>query len=316
MISIIVLALLLYWMICMIYVYRYRGTAHFDNVKAYVRYGWPIFAPLNCLFYLFTKKIAKQPVIDLQKNFKELQLLKDNWEVIRDEAKHLYEVGHLSANNTKDSVGYYDIGFGSFLKYGWNKFYIKWYGTTHKSAQKFFPKTIELLNKIPSVRGVMISILPPGSSLKKHVDPYAGSLRYHLGLITPNDDKCSITIDNNFYSWRDGEHLLFDETYIHFADNHTDKQRIILMCDVERPFNNPIIRGLCRLSYKMMGASVVANTEEDKRGFFSNTLYSLQPFFVKYKKWKGENRKLDRLTKRLVGLSVILLLVWFLYSVI
>ena len=57
----------------------------------------------------------------LQKNFKELQLLKDNWEVIRDEAKHLYEVGHLSANNTKDSVGYYDLGFGSFLKYGWNK---------------------------------------------------------------------------------------------------------------------------------------------------------------------------------------------------
>lgn len=314
MVSIIMLALLLYWVICVVYVYRYRGVAHFDSFKTYTRYGWSVFAPLNCLFYLFTKKVAKRPIIDLQENFKELQLLKDNWEVIRDEAKDLYELGHLSANNTKDSVGYYDIGFSSFLKYGWNKFYIKWYGTTHKSAQKFFPKTLELLNEISSVRGAMISILPPGASLKKHVDPYAGSLRYHLGLITPNDDRCNITIDNNIYSWRDGEQLLFDETYLHFADNHSEKQRIILMCDVERPFNNPVISWLCRLSYKMMGATLVANTEEDKRGFFSNSLYSLQPFFVKYKKWKGGNRRLDRILKRIVILTILLLFSWFFYT--
>jgi beta-hydroxylase len=69
----------------------------------------------------------------------------------------------------------------------------------------------------------------------RHRDPYAGSLRYHLGLVTPNDDGCWIDVDGQRYSWRDGEDVVFDETYIHQAKNETNVDRIILFCDVERP---------------------------------------------------------------------------------
>ncbi|WP_419146018.1 aspartyl/asparaginyl beta-hydroxylase domain-containing protein, partial [Escherichia coli] len=34
---------------------------------------------------------------------------------------------------------------------------------------------------------------------------------------------------------RDGESVVFDETYVHEAYNHPDQNRIILFCDVERP---------------------------------------------------------------------------------
>jgi beta-hydroxylase len=36
-------------------------------------------------------------------------------------------------------------------------------------------------------------------------------------------------------SWRDGQAMLFDETYVHEACNGTDVTRLILFCDVERP---------------------------------------------------------------------------------
>jgi beta-hydroxylase len=29
--------------------------------------------------------------------------------------------------------------------------------------------------------------------------------------------------------------VVFDETFIHYAENTTDKNRIILFCDIERP---------------------------------------------------------------------------------
>ncbi len=79
----------------------------------------------------------------------------------------------------------------------------------------------------------MFAMLPPGSTLTLHRDPYAGSLRYHLGLDTPNDDGCTIVVDGERYSWRDGEDVVFDETYLHWAENTTQKDRIILFCDIE-----------------------------------------------------------------------------------
>ena len=47
------------------------------------------------------------------------------------------------------------------------------------------PQTTELLRSLPSVKAAMFAELPDGSRLPRHRDPYAGSLRYHLGLITP-----------------------------------------------------------------------------------------------------------------------------------
>ena len=36
-------------------------------------------------------------------------------------------------------------------------------------------------------------------------------------------------------SWRDGEWMMFDETYIHHAHNETQQDRVILFCDIARP---------------------------------------------------------------------------------
>ena len=41
-----------------------------------------------------------------------------------------------------------------------------------------------------------------------------------------------IDVDGEPYSWRDGEDLLFDETYVHRAANRADQPRIIFFCDI------------------------------------------------------------------------------------
>jgi beta-hydroxylase len=113
----------------------------------------------------------------------------------------------------------------------------------------------------------MFALLPPGSRLGAHRDPFAGSLRYHLGLVTPNADTCRIVVDGEAYFWRDGEPVMFDETFIHTAENRSDVARIILFCDVERPLTNPLVRAINRfVKMTLIRASQTENVPGDHVG--------------------------------------------------
>ncbi len=284
------------------YVYQYRGETRYNNFGEYIRKGWPIFSPLNCLLYIFTQPRASHSIINLE-DFKELDPLKNNWQTIKKEVIHLYKEQYFELTKKADSKASYDIGFRTFFKYGWSKFYLKWYGYTHDSAKKLCPKTVEILEQIPSINGAMFSVLPAGSQLTRHLDPVACSLRYHLGLVTPNSDNCFINVDGSTYSWRDGEGFLFDETYVHYARNDTKDLRLILMCDVDRPTNwlgriiNSIIKGLMRLT-------IVPNVEGDKRGFANKLFSGLGPVLQKTKTLKQTNKQLYLIIKYSVNFSL------------
>ncbi len=43
------------------------------------------------------------------------------------------------------------------------------------------------------------------------------------------------------YSWKEGEGILFDETYLHFVHNDTPYHRIILFLDIKRPFETSLM---------------------------------------------------------------------------
>jgi len=272
------------------YVYAYRGVTRYENFTEYVRKGWPIFSPLNCLLYLFSQPRAKHAIMDLSE-YKELDVLKDNWETIRDEAENLYKQGYFESTKKPGSDAYYDIGFRTFYKYGWSKFYLKWYGYTHASALRFCPKTVEILKRVPSVNGAMFSLLPAGSQLTRHLDPVACSLRYHLGLSTPNSNDCYINVDGTSYSWRDGDALLFDETFLHYAKNNSDRYRLILMCDVNRPTN--FFGSIINFFYKILTRmTVVPNLDGDKRGLANTIFSSLSPLIQKIKNLKQTHPRL------------------------
>ena len=224
---------------------------------------------------MLTQKRARQSIINTD-DFSELQEIQNNWQVIRDEVTALHQQNLLKNTTDPEESSYYDIGFRTFYKYGWSKFYLIWYGKKLESAQRLCPRTVEILSRIPMVKGAMFSLLPPGSKLTRHLDPVACSLRYHLALSTPNNDACFINVDGTPYSWRDGQVLLFDETYLHFAHNNTDQNRFILMCDIARPmvffgkWINAIILWAMRLS-------IVPNMAGDSQGLVNKIFYLLAP---------------------------------------
>ena len=296
----------------MAYVYKLRGQVRFADFGEYVRKGWPIFAPFNCLLYLFTKERAQHPIID-HHEFKDLKLLEDNWETIRDEAVALMQKGAIQKSGDESAKSFYDIGFRTFYKYGWRKFYLTWYGHEHNSALKHCPKTVALLRQVKSVNGAMFSLLPPGSQLTRHLDPVACSLRYHLGLATPNDDRCFINIDGNNYSWRDGKPLVFDETYLHYALNESEESRLILMCDIARPMNFP--GNLINFFYGLlMKVTVVPNEEGDKQGLVNKIFSTISPLLRRSKELKKTNRKAYLLLKWSVNTTLLVIILALLYG--
>lgn len=290
----------------MAYVYAFRGSYRHTGLTEYMRKCWPMFAPLNCLLYMSTDRRARRPIMDMTE-FPEFDEIRQNWETIREEALNLYHQNEFESTKSPDSQAYYDIGFHTFFKYGWSKFYLKWYGYTHASAKRLCPETVRILEKIPSVNGAMFTLLPPGSKLTRHSDPFACSLRYHLGLATPNSDDCWINVDGIQYSWRDGEALLFDETYVHHVANNTDQYRLILMCDVTRPMNwfgrvvNFFYSSLLRLT-------VVPNDAGDKQGGANAVFSALTPILDKGKQLKQSNRVLYKCLKHTVNALLVLIL--------
>src|SRR5262249_46045920 len=216
---------------------HFRGQARHSLARQLSDHS-TFFAPVNWLIYMLSA-VPNRPILDLA-DFPQLRPLLDNWHIIRDEASLLQQQGAVRASDKHDDLFY------SFFRTGWKRFYVKWYDDPLPSARRLCPKTVALGNSIPAIRGAVFASLPPGATLGGHRDPSAGSLPLPLGLITPNDDRCRIDIDGEPYSWRDGEAIVFDETYIHKAFNETDKQRIILFCDIERPMRGRLAAGYSR----------------------------------------------------------------------
>ncbi|WP_160288245.1 lipid A hydroxylase LpxO [Pseudomonas sp. QL9] len=261
-------------------------------------------APLNCFMYLFSR-VPNKPYLSPD-DFPEMRKLTENWEVIRAEALRLREAGSI-----KRSEQYNDVGFNSFFKTGWKRFYLKWYDEAHPSADEVCPQTTALLREIPSVKAAMFAELPPGSRLVRHRDPYAGSLRYHLGLVTPNDEGCFIEVDGQRYSWKDGEAVVFDETYIHYAENTTRHDRVILFCDVERPLKYRWAQAFNRwFSRNVMAAAASPNDAGDKTGAINRAFGSLYKIRLRGKALKKRNRKLYYLQKWSFFAALLGLILW------
>jgi beta-hydroxylase len=258
-----------------------------------------VLAPYNCLMYLFSG-VPNRPLLSTQR-FPELKLLRENWQMIRDEALNLLDEGYIRAAARNN-----DWGFYSFYRRGWKRFYLKWYEDPLPSARTLCPNTVALLNSIPTIHGAMFAMLPPGAKLGAHRDPFAGSLRYHLGLKTPNSSKCHIFVDGIECVYRDGEDFLFDETFIHRAENATDQTRIILFCDVERPMRYNRMTAVNRwVSRHLVRASATANVEGERIGAINRVFEYLYEIHLAGRRLKAWNRSIYYGVKYGIALLVV-----------
>lgn len=268
------LSVLVIFIACAAFI-QHRGRARHATLSRKLNDHANFLAPVNCLFYAFSA-VRPAPYLAAE-TFGALKPVQANWQSIRDEALALNDKLLIKASDQLD-----DIGFNSFFRTGWKRFYLKWYGASLVSARELCPHTVALLDSIPNVKGAMFAMLPPGARLVRHRDPYAGSLRYHLGLQTPNSPDCFISVDGEPYHWRDGEAVVFDETYLHYAENQSDQNRIILFLDIKRPVWFAPVDWLNELlSRVLLSASATRNLPGDRVGALNRAfshLYQIRRF--------------------------------------
>jgi beta-hydroxylase len=283
------LALVCFYLLSIFHIH-FRGKVRLPFMRQLFDHS-SFMAPINLFMHVFSK-VPSQPYLALDQ-FKELEPLQQNWQIIRAEAENLLALKKIKAAEQNN-----DAGFNSFFKNGWKRFYLKWYDASHPSAEQLCPQTYALLKSIPSVKAAMFAELPPGGKLNPHRDPYAGSLRYHLGLATPNDDRCFIDVDGERHSWRDGQGVMFDETFIHWAINGSESDRIILFCDVERPMRYRWAQGVNRwLGRTLMTAAASPNETGDQTGLVSK-LFKISFVMGQYRRrYKAWNKTVYKLTK-------------------
>ncbi len=294
------LLILYFFILSAIYVH-FRGKVRHSFFRQLTCHS-TLMAPVNSIMYMFSS-VPNKPYLESE-YFPEMKIFKDNWQTIRDEALNAAQAGQVKKSEKLD-----DLAFNSFFRTGWKRFYLKWYQDYLPSAQELCPKTIELLKQAPSVKAAMFTLLPPDATLVRHRDPYAGSIRYHLGLITPNSDDCFIRVDGEDYSWRDGEEVFFDETFIHHAENNTNEDRLIFFCDVERPLNNPIARWFNRFFGRIVvAAAATKNTDTDKVGVLNRVFHYVYQVRLTGKRLKKYNKNLYYTVKYLLYAGIIYLI--------
>ncbi len=79
------------------------------------------------------------------------------------------------------------------------------------------------------------SILDGSRSIPTHRGPYHGYIRYHLALVVPERDPPSIRIEDQRYTWREGEGILLDDSWDHEVYNKSDIEWVVLIVDIRRP---------------------------------------------------------------------------------
>lgn len=191
--------------------------------------------PYSTFISLFVKN---PPFVDRKEFFPGSKLLEDNWESIREELLSVLE-------NEEAIPKFHEVdGIQRFISanddVAWRTFAFKAYDTWIDKNCQQAPKTTELLQQLPEVSLAMFSILDGGKHIPRHFGFFKGVFRYHIALIVPDDNECYITVGGQRYDWKEGEGVLFDDTFMHEVWNKSKHKRAVLFLDIYRDKSLPV----------------------------------------------------------------------------
>jgi aspartate beta-hydroxylase len=119
----------------------------------------------------------------------------------------------------------------------WSVFLLEVLGHRPAVNRACCPETCRVLERVPGLIQAFFSILDPGKSIPEHEGPYLGYLRYHLALRVPRQDPPKLIVKGQEYVWKEGEAVLFDDSWPHSVVNHSPETRAVLVIDVRRPMS-------------------------------------------------------------------------------
>jgi len=185
--------------------------------------------------------------------YPELAILSEHYATIRGECESLIRQ-KLRIPGMEELTSYTS---GGIHQIAWKSFMFK-SGSFIDENCALAPKTAALLERIPGLYTAFFSVLEPYQHIKPHWGYWKGFVRYHLGVVIPDnnaDGKCWIRINpeaqdrtqardaieqGERYFWKNGEAVLFDDTFLHDAANESDQVRVVLFLDLARKMPWPL----------------------------------------------------------------------------
>lgn len=157
----------------------------------------------------------------------ELRQLQKHWKQILKEGE---EVLNLQSY-TDESENLRDRG-------DWKQYEIFARGRRNVKNCKNTPVTCDLIEKFPAAAGnkrgqVKYSIMLPQTHVWAHTGPTNCRLRAHLGLKVPTGT--FLRVRDEIRSWKEGEWLIFDDSFEHEVWHNGTEKRLVLIVDIWHP---------------------------------------------------------------------------------
>ncbi|AFE07202.1 beta-hydroxylase [Corallococcus coralloides DSM 2259] len=189
----------------------------------------------NGFFDRYTGGLRRPAFFDIDQVFPELRRLDQAYEDIRAELLALMPY-------QQQMPRYHEIDSDLIRASGryqrdksWNVFMLYSYSGRPKANRARCPKTCAVLDTIPNLSQAFFSILDGGKSIPAHEGPTRSYLRYHLALKVPAHNPPRLRVREQYYTWKEGESVLFDDSWEHEVYNEATEPRAVLIVDVLRP---------------------------------------------------------------------------------
>jgi ornithine lipid ester-linked acyl 2-hydroxylase len=212
-----------------------EGVAPMDRPGVFARFFMAVVKRVERLNLRYAK--FGNPCVYDNGLFPWVAAIESNWTTIRSELDRVLVRREEFPNVQDITVDAKSITTDA----GWKIFLLIAYGIKSEPNIALCPETWRIVQQIPGLKTAMFSVFEPGKRLPPHRGPYNGVLRLHLGLLVPeHDGNLEIRIGSEVRRWSEGSVLIFDDAYEHEAWNETDKPRVVLFVDFEKPLRFPV----------------------------------------------------------------------------
>jgi aspartyl/asparaginyl beta-hydroxylase (cupin superfamily) len=194
-----------------------------------------VLAAINGFFDFYTGGRRRAAFFDVAVTAPGLTPLTARWRDIQAEVDALLATGAPLPRYHEIDPHIARISQNNDPSKSWRVFLLYAMGEIPDAARHQAPRTLALLEGVPGLYQAFFSVLAPGTSVPAHEGPYRGYLRYHLGLRVPKDNPPFIRVLDRNYVWKEGEDVLFDDSWDHEVVNRASERRVILIVDVLRP---------------------------------------------------------------------------------
>jgi hypothetical protein len=156
------------------------------------------------------------------------------------------ESNHAAIKDQFDRAwGAFPASFGSYQHYlvtrkDWKALYLFRGGQLVTESKALAPIAYDIVDELAVRTGKLcplleshFSTLLPGAAVPPHSDLWNFSINLHFAVDVP--PRCSIRVGGEERTWQEGKCLLFDYSFLHEAQNRSDRRRTCLLLDLWHP---------------------------------------------------------------------------------